>query len=147
MCSVNRNGIEDRSTAVFPWICGQVWSKWTFWKLQLHHCESCHFMWQSVSVISQMACVADSYINVSVFLLFSQWRVNQRGYDLRSSDCLIHTPSITFRHLPPNSARFGYATDGALFISVQLSTNTVSALRKVRVLIRLWKQTSAQAPT
>ena len=30
-----------------------------------------------------------------------------------------HTPSIAFRHLPPNSARFGYATEGALFISVQ----------------------------
>ena len=56
-----------------------------------------------------------------------------------------HTPSITFRHLPPNSARFSYATEGALFIFAQLSTDTVSALRKVRVLIRLWKQPSAQA--
>ena len=27
---------------------------------------------------------------------------------------LVHTPSIAFRHLPPNSARFGYATEGAL---------------------------------
>ena len=43
--------------------------------------------------------------------------------------------SIAFRHLPPNSARFGYATEGALFISAQLSTDVVSALRKVRVLI------------
>jgi len=32
-----------------------------------------------------------------------------------------HTPSIAFRHLPPNSARFSYATEGAVFISVQLS--------------------------
>ena len=48
-----------------------------------------------------------------------------------------HTPSIAFRHLPPNSARFSYATEGALFISAQLSTDAVSALRKVRVLIRL----------
>ena len=46
-----------------------------------------------------------------------------------------HTPSIVFRHLPPNSARFGYATEGALFTSAQLSTDAVSALRKVRVLI------------
>ena len=46
----------------------------------------------------------------------------------------IHTPSIAFRHLPPNSARFGYATEGALFISAQLSTDAVSVLRKVRVL-------------
>ena len=54
-----------------------------------------------------------------------------------------HTPSIAFRHLPPNSARFSYATEGALFISAQLSSDAVSALRKVWVLIRLWKQPSA----
>ena len=58
-----------------------------------------------------------------------------------------HTPSIAFRHLPPNSARFSYATEGALFISEQLSSDAVSALREVRVLIRLWKQPSAQACT
>ena len=45
-----------------------------------------------------------------------------------------HTSNIAFRHLPPNSARFGYATEGALFISAQLSTDAVSALRKVWVL-------------
>ena len=45
-----------------------------------------------------------------------------------------HTPSIAFLHLPPNSARFGYATEGALFISAQLSSDAVSALRKVQVL-------------
>ena len=48
-----------------------------------------------------------------------------------------HTPSIAFRYLPPNSARFSYATEGVLFISAQLSTEAVSALRKVRVLICL----------
>ena len=46
-----------------------------------------------------------------------------------------HTPSITFRHLPPNSARFSYASEGVLFISAQLSSDAVSALRKVWVLI------------
>ena len=46
-----------------------------------------------------------------------------------------HTPSVAFRHLPPNSARLSYATEGALFISAQLSTDAISALRKVRVLI------------
>ena len=46
-----------------------------------------------------------------------------------------HTPSIAFRHLPPNSARFRYATEGVLFISAQLSSDAVSALRKVPVLI------------
>ena len=50
-----------------------------------------------------------------------------------------HTPSTAFRNLPPNFARTGHATKGALFISAQLSTDAVSALRKVRVLIRLWK--------
>ena len=58
-----------------------------------------------------------------------------------------HSPSIAFRHLPPNSARFSYATKGALFISAQMSSDAVSALRKVWVLIRLWKQRSAQART
>ena len=51
----------------------------------------------------------------------------------------LHTPSIAFRHLPPNSARFGYATKGALSISVQLSTDAASTLWKVWVLIWLWK--------
>ena len=40
----------------------------------------------------------------------------------------FHTPSITFQHLPPNSARFSYTTEGALFVSTQLSTDAVSAL-------------------
>ena len=64
-----------------------------------------------------------------------------------------HTPSIAFRQLPPNSAitayadddvglnvlrcradmlgTVGYPTEGALCISGQLSTDAVSALRKV----------------
>ena len=54
---------------------------------------------------------------------------------------LGNTLSITFRHLPPNSARSGYTTEGALFISVQLSV--VSALWKAWVLIRLRKQHSS----
>ena len=48
-----------------------------------------------------------------------------------------HTPSIAFRHPPPNSTRCSYTTEGALFISAQLSSDAVSALRKVRVLIWL----------
>ena len=51
-----------------------------------------------------------------------------------------HTLNIAFRYLPRNSATFGYATEGALFISAQLSADAVSAFRKVWVLIRLWKQ-------
>ena len=52
----------------------------------------------------------------------------------RWNEGLKHT-SIAFRHLPPNSARFCYATEGALFISAQLSIDAVSALRKVWVII------------
>ena len=52
-------------------------------------------------------------------------------------DRVGHTPNIAFRHLPPNSTRFSYATEGALFISAQLSSDAVSALWKVRVLIWL----------
>ena len=46
-----------------------------------------------------------------------------------------HTPSVAFRHPPPNSARIDYATEGVLFIAAQLSSDAVSALRKVPVLI------------
>ena len=58
-----------------------------------------------------------------------------------------HDPGITFQHLHPNSARIPHATEGELFISSQLSTNAVSALQKVWVLIRLSKQHSTQART
>ena len=53
------------------------------------------------------------------------------------------SPHIAFRHLPPNSGRTGYATEGALdiFISMQLSTYTVSALRKVRELMKTVRAT------
>ena len=51
--------------------------------------------------------------------------------------CVCDTSSIAFWHLPPNSARFSYATEGELFISAQLSSDAVSALRKVPVLIHV----------
>ena len=57
-------------------------------------------------------------------------------YDGQATLTICPTPSIAFRHLPPNSVRFSYATEGALFISAQLSTDAVSALRKVWVLIK-----------
>ena len=67
----------------------------------------------------------------------SSWIVSQAldFYVLLSTHSHTHTPTIAFRHLPPNSARFSYATEGALFISAQLSTDAVSTLRKVQVLI------------
>ena len=36
----------------------------------------------------------------------------------------IHTPSIAFRHLPPNSARVMYSLEGALFLSAQQTAST-----------------------
>ena len=48
-----------------------------------------------------------------------------------------HGLSIAFQHPPPNSTRTGCAGEGVLFISAQLSSDAVSALRKVWVLIRL----------
>ena len=44
--------------------------------------------------------------------------------------------SIAFRHLPANSARIGYVTKGAFFISAQLSTDAVGVLRNVWVLLK-----------
>ena len=49
------------------------------------------------------------------------------------SHTLSHTPTVSFRHVPPNSARIGYATERALFLSARLATDAVSALRKVWV--------------
>ena len=82
----------------------------------------------------------------------TQWEVQswstreKRGGEIPSSPPVTvikwdrgwwHTLSIAFQHLPPNSARFGYTAEGVFFISAQLSSNTVSALWKVRVLIWL----------
>ena len=58
-----------------------------------------------------------------------------------------HTPSrISFRHLPPDSARTGYATDRALYIAHRSCPPTLSAPseRFGTVLIRLWKQHSVK---
>ena len=52
---------------------------------------------------------------------------------------------IACRHLAPNSARTAYAIAGALFISAQLSTDAVSAPRKVLILVRQLKQNSVHA--
>ena len=53
-----------------------------------------------------------------------------------------YTPSIAFWHLPPNSAIFGYATEGALFFSFFKSLRSCPATRsappeRFRVLIWL----------
>ena len=55
-----------------------------------------------------------------------QQRPVTSGHSRLACDVSVHTPSIAFRHRPPNSARFSYATEGALFISAQLSTDAVT---------------------
>ena len=57
-----------------------------------------------------------------------------------------HAPNIAFRDLPL-SGTGGYATDWALFISAQLSTDAGSALQRAWVLIRVCKQQSVKART
>ena len=70
-------------------------------------------------------------------LFYLRAAVHQRGQRPPKGLGTNHTPSIAFRHFPPNSARFGYTTEWVLFISVQLSTDAVGALRKIWVLIKL----------
>ena len=59
---------------------------------------------------------------------------------------LSHTPSIAFRHLPPNSARFSYATKGALYLHAAVQQHG-QCPPKGLVLIWLWKQPTAKACT
>ena len=72
---------------------------------------------------------------VQASVKWSRTNKHSAVFDNQKSHRWAHTPSIAFRHLPPNSARFSYATEGALFISAQLSSDAVGALRKVPVLI------------
>ena len=58
---------------------------------------------------------------LSLHMCLSCPRHSRRSGCQPSQRHLIHTSSIAFRHLPPNSARFSYATEGALFFSAQLS--------------------------
>ena len=60
--------------------------------------------------------------------------MGQRHYTVVSLDGWLHTPSIAFRHLPPNSARSLVTPLNwvALFIFVQLSTDAVSSLRPLK---------------
>ena len=59
---------------------------------------------------------------------------------------LSHTPSIAFRHLPPNSARFSYTTKGALYLHAAVQQHG-QCPPKGLVLIWLWKQPTAKACT
>ena len=52
-----------------------------------------------------------------VLLVYAPHAFVEVALGAENSEALCHTQSITFQHLPPNSARFSYATEGALFIS------------------------------
>ena len=71
-----------------------------------------------------------------VGLIWSQLQEQKQKKGCASQQ-IAHTLSIAFQHLPPNSARFSYTIGGALFISIQLSTDEVNVLWKVWLLIRL----------
>ena len=53
----------------------------------------------------------------------SPYRARPAGATLlpvtQDSNTSVHTPSIAFLHLPPNSARFRYAAEGALDLYVR----------------------------
>ena len=74
-------------------------------------------------------------INISCVGVEILWEEEGFQFGFKRWQGWVHILSITFQHLPPNSAGFGYATEGALFISVQLSTDAVGTLWKVWVLI------------
>ena len=78
-----------------------------------------------------------------------RWENTYSNVDSRSNTTTLRAiptlwASLSGTFLQTLSARFGYRHWRAFFISAQLSTDAVSALlRKVWVLIRLWKQPSA----
>ena len=73
-----------------------------------------------------------------------QWYFTHPGLTTLCVCARSQTPRAAFQHLPPNSVVTGYANEGALFTSVQLSTDSQPPRRKIWVL-RLWKQCSVQA--
>ena len=58
----------------------------------------------------------------------------------------LHTPSIAFHHLPPNSARFSYATEGALKSPRSCPATRSARLRKLRVLNYMTVEATSLAP-
>ena len=104
--------------------------------------QPCSEVWQTSDVFGALV-MSNCWFCISVCSgsVSDKWHI-WSGDDVR---LLSHTLSTAFRHLPPNSARYSYTTEGILFISLQQSTDVVSALWKVQVLIWLEKQPSAQA--
>ena len=78
-----------------------------------------------------LVCLLIAFINSAIFCaqadysavwLLRGWRIYIYIYIYTRARTRTHTPSTAFRQFPPNSAIFGYAIKGALFISAQLST-------------------------
>ena len=80
------------------------------------------------------------WIETELFLLtgMDASHVYVRAWALVCFHSLIstHTPSTAFRHLPPNSARFSYATEGALFICALVQVFVCACARRC-VYVRL----------
>ena len=83
---------------------------------------------------------------MSAFPLSSEVKcTHEHSLNLRSVESSARAHSEHRFPTPcPNSARIGYATEGGGTLSAQLSTEAVSAIQKVWVLIRLWKQHNVQ---
>ena len=69
------------------------------------------------------------------------------SWDVELFNCRpVHTLSFAFRHLPPNSARNGYATEGALLTPrscLSLTSLVVSVVVKQHVIYLLTDAVSA----
>ena len=87
--------------------------------------------------------ISQEFVNLQYATIVE--RGDRREWSLPSQPPLPQTQGFLcpahsqHRFAVPSSklARFSYATEGALIISVQLSSDVVSALRKVQVLIKL----------
>ena len=104
--------------------------------------EIIHVCW--VAVVKQLCCTCSHWINRYLVMnraLFHKYTLILFSKQMESSKSMIYiyigTLRAPFLAPSPNSARFSYAPEGAFFISTQLFSNVVSALRKVRVLIWL----------
>ena len=78
---------------------------------------ACEIRRREVNEACRCACpdgIAPSKVSTSDDACVDPFLISAKSVTLLSRP---HTPSTAFRHLPPNSARFSYATEGALFIS------------------------------
>ena len=70
------------------------------------------FCARQVIVIVGSSVLVSSVLFLNIF--YCTCDISLPGGERRSTQRISHTPSTAFRHLPPNSGRFSYATEGAL---------------------------------